>query len=111
MQTPAGTECLYYFADFHRGRNIQSCRLIEQTARGGKWTPDLCARCHVPRIVLANACPNLMLEARVHSSFLGMGKRVDVSASCLRTLEPVEVAEIGCGHCHDPFPPFETNTT
>lgn len=100
MLTPAGQECPYYFEDFHRGRNRQECRLIDQTPNGGTWSPELCAKCPVPRIVMANACSNLVLEARVKSGFLGMGKGVEISASCIETLEPVVEPEIGCGHCH-----------
>ncbi|NIM92483.1 MAG: hypothetical protein GTO18_02050 [Anaerolineales bacterium] len=107
MQTPAGTECPYYYADYFRGRNKQTCRLIEQTPNGGMWSPDLCSRCRVPRIVLANACPNMVLEARAKSGFLGIGKNVEITATCTRSLEKVKEPEIGCGLCHEPFPPIE----
>ena len=101
MRTPAGTECPFYFEDYFRGREQQACRLIERTPQGGRWTPELCAKCRVPRILMANACPNMILEARVRSGFLGFGRKVEVSASCTYTLATVEVPEIGCGHCHE----------
>ena len=102
MRTPAGSECPYYFEDFHRGRDVQDCRLIDRTPNGGKWQPEHCSSCRVPRISMANACPNLVLEARAKSVFLGLvGKKVEVSASCVLTKGPVEVPEIGCGHCHE----------
>ena len=104
MRTPAGTECPFYYQDFHRGRSIQECRLIKRTPNGGNYTPDLCARCRVPRIVLANACKSLVLEARVVSSFFGLRRRVEVSAMCTRTLEDVPEPEIGCGQCHLDLP-------
>ncbi len=104
MRTPAGSECPYYYEDFHRGRNRQECRLIERTPHGGVYSPDLCMHCRVPRIVLANACPTMVLEARVVSRFFGLRHRVDVSAYCTRTLKAVEVPEIGCGHCHELLP-------
>jgi hypothetical protein len=100
MRTPAGSECPFYYEDFHRGRSTQVCRLIEHTPDGGRWTPDLCRSCRVPRIALANACPNLVLEAHVRSGFLGLARRVDISATCTRTLASVAEPEIGCGHCH-----------
>jgi hypothetical protein len=106
MQTPAGTECPYYFEDFFRGRNKQTCRLIERTPKGGKWSPDLCANCRTPRIVLANACPNLLLQAHVRSTLFGFKKHVEVTATGKLTLEPVEEPEIGCGRCHLEFPTF-----
>jgi hypothetical protein len=109
MRTPAGSECPFYYEDFHRGREIQECRLIQRTADGGTYTPDLCGRCRVPRIILANACPNLLLEARAVSGFLGFRRKVEISATCTRTLDPVEVPEIGCGQCHLDLPSFTTS--
>lgn len=106
MQTPAGTECPYYYEDFHRGRNRQDCRLIERTPGGGKYTPDLCSSCRVPEIVRANACEHMVLEARVVSGFLGLRRRVEVTASCTRSLDVVEEPEIGCGQCHLDIPTF-----
>jgi hypothetical protein len=110
MLTPAGTECPFYYADFHRGREKQACRLIERTPDGGNWTTDLCGRCSVPRIMLANACPNMVLEARVKSGFLGLGRGVEVSAHCLRSLQEVAEPEIGCGQCHIDNPGIESFT-
>jgi hypothetical protein len=106
MRTPAGTECLFYYQDFHRGRARQECRLIDRTPGGGIYSPDLCTNCRVPRIVNANACPNMILEARVATGFLGFRKRVKITATCTRSLEPVAEPEIGCGLCHQAFPPI-----
>lgn len=103
MRTPAGSECPYYFEDFHRGRNRQECRLIDSSPEGGRWSPDLCGRCAVPRITLANACPNLVLQAKVKPGILGIGRGVTINSSCTLTKEAVEVPEIGCGHCHEAF--------
>ena len=104
MRTPAGTECPFYYADFHRGREKQVCRLIERNPEGGRWEPDLCARCPVPRILLANACPHMVLEGSVKRGVLGIGRRVDVSAYCLRSMQDVPEPEIGCGQCHLDLP-------
>jgi hypothetical protein len=103
MRTPAGTECPYYYADFYRGRSKEECRLIERNPNGGNWTSNLCSGCVVPQIVLANACPNLILDAEAKSGFLGLGRGVKVSARCTRTGEVVEEPEIGCGLCHQPI--------
>jgi hypothetical protein len=100
MQTPAGTECPHYYADFQRGRHRQECRLIDRTPNGGRWAPDLCSRCPVPRIVLANACPHMILEGRVRAGILGFGRRVEVNASCAKSLETGFAPEIGCSECH-----------
>ncbi len=104
MRTPAGAECPFYYADFHRGRTLQECRLIERTPDGGTYTPDLCTHCRAPRITSANACPNMILEAHVTSLILGFRKRVKISATCTRSLEAVAEPEIGCGLCHQDFP-------
>ena len=109
MRTPAGSECPYYYEDFYRGRDQQECRLIDRTPNGGTWEPKLCASCPVPRISMANACPHLVLEARVTSGFLGMGKHVDVSAMCTQTLGDVREPQIGCGQCHLHLPPLQTS--
>ncbi len=106
MRTPAGTECAYYYEDFARGRERQECRLIGQTPGGGRWTPDLCASCRVPRILLANACPHLVLGARAKRHFLGLARSVEVTASCTRSLAAVAEPEIGCGRCHELPAPF-----
>ncbi len=101
MRTPAGSECPYYFEDYHRGKDHQECRLIADSRNAGTWTPALCGKCPVPRIAMANACPNLVLQPKVKSGILGMGRRVDISSSCVHIAGPVEVPQIGCGHCHE----------
>lgn len=62
--------------------------------------PDLCARCPVPRVVLANACPHMVLEARARAGILGFGRRVEVTASCTQSLETGFAPEVGCTQCH-----------
>jgi hypothetical protein len=59
---------------------------------------------------MANACPHLVLEARVASGFLGFGKHVNVTAMCTETLSVVKEPQIGCGQCHLHLPPLETST-
>ncbi len=100
MRTPAGRECPFYYADFHRGRQTQECRLVDRTPRGGRWTPDLCARCRVPTILQANACANMILEARVQLGILRLGRGLRISATCTRSGGPVAEPEVGCGICH-----------
>lgn len=107
MITPAGTECPYYYQDFHRGRALQECHLIEKTPGGGRYSPELCGRCEVPLIVRANACDHMLLEGRVASGIFGIGRRVKVRAYCSRALQEVKEPEIGCGQCHLEFPVFE----
>ncbi|NLE99612.1 MAG: hypothetical protein GX601_01400 [Anaerolineales bacterium] len=74
--------------------------MIARNPRSEKWASGLCARCPVPGILRANACPNMVLEARVVRRWLGLTRRVQVYAVC--TERQVEVADphVGCGHCH-----------
>ena len=97
MRTPAGTECKYYYEDFHR-RTYQECRLIARNPDSLHWSPDLCAQCPVPRILQANQCPHLLLKATVVRRLL-LFRRVLVEAFC--DARKVNVAEpmVGCGQC------------
>ena len=100
MRTPSGTECPYYYEDYYRGRSIQECRLIARNPRSEGWESRLCAHCPVPSILRANACPNLVLEARVVRRLLGLVRRVEVYAVCTEHQVEVENPYVGCGHCH-----------
>lgn len=105
MITPAGTECKFYYEDFHRGRSRQECRLLQRNPASEPWRPNLCKTCPVPAILRANACSNVVLEARVGRRW-GLLSRVKVRAFCL--LSKVEVAEpmVGCGSCHQEHLPL-----
>lgn len=109
MITPAGRECPFYYEDFHRGRAIQECRLLENSPDGGTYTTDLCQKCRVPGIKMANSCPNMVLEAKVERGFLGFRRHINVSAFCTQSLQDVPEPEIGCGQCHDAFPIFKAS--
>jgi hypothetical protein len=100
MRTPAGEECPYYYEDFYRGRSKQECRLIARNPRSEPWEPKLCARCPVPGIKRANACPNMVLEARVVRRWFGLVRRVEIYAVCTEYEVEVEDPYVGCGHCH-----------
>ena len=99
MRTPAGKECRFYYQDFHRGRNRQECRLIQRNPDTKAWEPSDCENCPVPDILWANASPDLHLEAKIVSGLFGLGRRVEVKASCLRHQIPIEDAIVGCPRC------------
>jgi len=101
MRTPAGSECPYFYGNYFRGRKHEECRLIGGQTGAGQWRPELCKTCPVPAISRANACRNLVLQAKVEASFLGIRPRVKVTAFCKYTHAPVQEPEIGCGHCHE----------
>ena len=100
MRTPAGTECTYYYEDFHRGRSQQECRLIARNPASEPWRSSLCRTCPVPAILRANACPNMVLEARVGRRW-GLRRQVKVRAYCLLAMEEVADPMVGCGRCHE----------
>jgi len=105
VRTPAGKECQYYYEDYFRGRETQECRLLSP-AQAREWKPSICFRCPVPAILLANACPHLILSGEVRRGWFGLGARMRVSARCKLTARPVQEPHIGCGECHLYLPKF-----
>lgn len=96
MRTPAGKECRHYFQDFHRGRNIQRCRLIRDNPESQPWKPADCERCQVPAILNANASPDLRLELTVRNSMLGLRRELRLRAWCRDEEIPLATAYTGC---------------
>ena len=99
MKTPAGTECRFYYENFHRGRSEQECRLIDANPNSDAWKPEDCAKCPVPAILQANSDPNLVLEAKISKGFLGFGRKIEVKAFCSKHLIDVPEPRIGCPKC------------
>jgi hypothetical protein len=103
MRTPAGTECRFYYEDFHRGRATQECRLILHNRRSLPWAPDMCAKCPVPEILRANGSPDLRLELTARKRF-GLFRTLDVTAHCLRHGCEIDNPIRGCRSCADDLP-------
>lgn len=99
MRTPAGTDCRYYYEDFHRGRETQECRLVKGNPRSPTWSPDMCERCPVPEILRANGSPNMRLELVERRRF-GLFKRLEVEAYCLKHAREIEDPIVGCDACN-----------
>ncbi len=95
MRTPAGKECPHYHEDFHRGRNLQECRL-EKKPESAYWKPDDCRKCPVPEILQANASPDLELMLTIKTGFLGFGRRVEIEAYCRRHNVNIPDPFVGC---------------
>lgn len=95
MITPAGKECKHYYEDFHRGREIQECRLAKQNPDSQRWSPSDCERCPVPDILRANADPDMELTLTIKSGFLGFGRSIQVEAHNRRTGKLVENPYVG----------------
>src|SRR5215813_14880207 len=107
MRTPAGKECPQYYEDFHRGRNIQECRLAERNPASARWQPNDCSRCPVPEILRANASPYMRLKLTIKPGFLGIGRHNEVEAFCERHNIPIQDPFVGCPKCNAERPGFE----
>jgi hypothetical protein len=99
MKTPAGKECKYYYADFHRGRNVQACRLIERSQDSPPWNPSLCSTCPVPEILRANASDTLVLDGKIVKKFFGFKQQVEVEGWCSKCFSQVPNPLQGCPNC------------
>ena len=104
MRTPAGKECPHYHEDFHRGKNVQECKLVEQNPASLRWKPSDCSKCPVPDILNANASPYLELVLTISPKILGLGRQLHVSASCIKHRIPIEDPYIGCPQCNSERP-------
>lgn len=104
MRTPSGRDCRHYYEDFNRGRNLQECRLIKQNPESLRWKPRFCDSCQVPDILNANASPNLELTLSVVPVMLGLGRRLKVSATCIRHRVNIQDPFVGCPVCNQERP-------
>ncbi len=101
MRTPAGKDCRFFYGNYFRGRNTEECQLLESAKI--HWARDLCFNCPVPDILLANACPHMILLPRVVRAFPFIKRKVQVTTQCSRTQREGFDPHIGCGECH-PLP-------
>ncbi len=104
MRTPAGKECPYYYADFHRGRNTQECRLVEANPDSALWRPKDCEGCPVPDILQANASENMRLKLTIRPTLLGFVRQKRVEAWCEKHEMRIENPYVGCPQCSDDNP-------
>ncbi len=100
MKTPAGKECKFYYGDFHRGRNVQACRLIESNPDSLPWQEKLCFECPVPEILQANASDTLKLTGTVVKRFFGFRQAIEVEGWCSVCFSDVPNPRIGCQNDH-----------
>ena len=54
----------------------------------------------MPEILNANSSPHLQLELTVKPGVLGLGRRLDVQASCARHHIPISDPFVGCPQCN-----------
>lgn len=58
-------QCRYFYGDYHRGRNLEECRLIEANPDSRPWKRKLCESCPVPEVVMTSNSRDLVLEGEV----------------------------------------------
>lgn len=100
MRTPAGKECKHYHEDFHRGRNVQVCRLVQANTDSARWHPKDCGNCPVPDILNANASPNMELMLTIVPTLLGFRRKMDVEAYCTKHRREIKDPYVGCEICN-----------
>ncbi len=89
MSKPSPVLCRYYYADYHRGRATEECRLIKRNPDSRPWKRSLCDTCPVPDILLKTNCKEIALEATVVKKW-GFLERVEVYAVCAKHLIELE---------------------
>ena len=104
MRTPAGKECPHYYANYHRGREIEECRLVLEHANSAPWQPRDCARCPVPDILLANASEHLRLRLTIRPVLMGFRRQMKVEAWCDRHDVAIDNPYVGCPLCAEENP-------
>jgi hypothetical protein len=107
MRTPAGKECPHYYADYHRGRQIEECRLVKANPQSVSWQPKDCSRCPVPDIVLANASDTMLLKLTIRPALLGTVRRMKIDAWCDKHAIPIENPYVGCPRCAEENPALQ----
>ena len=95
MRTPADQECKHYYEDFHRGRNLQECRLAKANPQSERWHPSDCQKCPVPKILRANADPDMELTLTIKRGFLGFGRRIEITARSISDGTVIEDPYVG----------------
>ncbi len=95
MKTPDGRECKHYYEDFHRGRDIQECRLEKENPLSERWHRSDCSKCPIPDILRANADPDMLLKLTIKRGFLGFGRRVEVEATSRQDGSAIENPYVG----------------
>jgi hypothetical protein len=98
MQTPAGNECKFFYGDYFRGRHQEECRLLKDANLD--WRPDMCEKCPIPDILLANSCEHMEFRPNLYRPYLILSHQVEIKTYCNKSASNVDEPRIGCGQCH-----------
>lgn len=87
MATNKPVSCRYFYGDYHRGKNVEECRLLEANRDNPiAWKRKHCDTCPVPEILIASNSRTLQLEAEVRRRLLR--ERVEITfAVCTKHME------------------------
>lgn len=98
MSSNKPVACRYFFGDYHRGKNVESCRLLAANLENDvPWRRAHCDTCPVPETVIASNCRDLALEAEIRRRFLV--ERVTITfAVCLKHMEELS-DPLNCPQC------------
>ena len=68
---PNPVNCRYFYRDYHRGKNVEECRLLDENPNNARqWKRKLCDSCPVPELIIVSNSRDLILEAEVKRRFL-----------------------------------------
>lgn len=80
--------CRYFHGDYFRGKNQESCRLLEASPNNQRpWRRALCDSCPVPELLIVSNSRDLLLEAEVKRKFLREGVEVTFAVCAKHMLE------------------------
>ena len=85
---PNQVNCRYFYGDYHRGNQRETCRLLEASPNNERpWKRKLCNSCPVPALLLTSNSSSLQLEVEVRKRFLSERVEVSFSVCCKHLIE------------------------
>ena len=96
MSTKPPPNCKYYYEDFHRGREVNECRL-PKSRDSLHWERGICDSCPVPELLRETNCAHLALEGTIRKR-LRLSARMEVFAVCTKHMLQLKEAGV-CPQC------------
>ena len=99
MTSPSPSRrCRFLFQDYHRGNEIQRCRLCRPPGQKESWGADVCRKCPVSKLLQADPCAHLALEGRIERRWMFFrGMRVySVCTARLREISQPASCQASC---------------
>jgi len=73
---------------------------VELNPASMRWKPGDCSKCPVPEILNANASPFLELSLTIKPKMLGLGRQLEIKASCIKHHVVIQDPYVGCPECN-----------